>query len=212
VFVDAAGTLLRPREPVGMTYARVARGYGVVVDPVMVQGRFVAAFKEQPGGQIGDGRAFWRPIVATAIGIDEPAIFEDLYRWYASRRAWWVDRDALYVLAGLARTGLRLGIISNFDLRLRTLYERFALDRMFPVLVCSAEVGVAKPEPEIFRLACRVAGVRPEEAAHVGDDEERDVRGAERAGLTGIAFDEDRGWEEVGRRLRGMMQRRGLYA
>ncbi len=202
VFVDAAGTLLRTREPVGVTYARAARAHGHDADPVEVEARFRRALATpRATRQDGDGRAFWSVIVHESVGVDDPRLFEALYRWYAEPRAWWIDRDALLALARVARTGVRLGIVSNFDTRLRTLYERFALDRMFATLVCSAEVGVEKPDPWIFRLACRCAGVLPSEAVHVGDDAARDVEGARAAGLTAIHADDDDTWRTLPERV-----------
>lgn len=196
LFVDAANTLLKPREPVGLTYARRARAHGHEADPVEVHHRFRAAMALAapiPGDV--DGRRFWRPIVAQAVGVDDDALFEDLYAWYAEPRAWWVDVAALRTLGACARGGVRLGILSNWDTRLRGLYTRLALDRMFSTLICSSEVDAEKPDPAIFLIACEVVGVRPGEAVHVGDDPVRDVEGATRAGLTGLRFEDD--WEAV---------------
>lgn len=195
VFVDAGGTLLRLREPVGVTYARAARARGHASEPVGTEVRFRAAMQRFAGKlQEGDGREYWRPIVTEATGTDDPALFEALYDWYAQPRAWWVDTDALRVLGLLSRQGIRLGILSNWDTRLRALYHRFALDRLFPYLICSAEVECAKPDPAIFQIACRVAGVSPRESVHVGDHPSNDVAGASRAGMVGLLFDDDRGW------------------
>ena len=202
VFVDAAGTLLRPREPVGITYARHARLAGHAADPFQVEARFRRVLTQNKGRpQQGDGRAYWRPIVAEALEITDETVFESLYQWYAAPKAWWVDTEALRVLGRLAREGVHLGIISNWDTRLRILYARFALDRMFPTLLCSAEVEVEKPDPWIFHMACRCAGVRPREAIHIGDDPQADVEGATAAGLVGLQVDEDLGWASVPERV-----------
>ncbi len=201
LFVDAAGTLLRAREPIGVTYARFAHARGHAADPVEVEHRFRAALKAAPGRQRGDGRAFWRPLVADAIGVDDGRLFEDLYEWYATPKAWWIDDEALRTLGKIARQGVRLGIISNWDRRLRLLYERFALERMFSVLICSAEVGVEKPDPWIFTIACRTAGVSARQAVHIGDDPLKDVAGANQAGLVGMLHDEEEGWAGLPGRL-----------
>lgn len=214
LFVDAAGTLLKPREPVGVSYARVARRHGQEVDPAAVQPRFRAALHGRAGQrQEGDGRAYWRGVVAESVGVDDEALFEELYALYAEPRAWWVDTDALRGLGGIARRGVRLGIVSNWDTRLRSLYTRMALDRMFPWLVCSAEVELEKPDPAIFHLACELVGVEPAEAVHVGDDPERDVAGASRAGLGAVHYEEDAGWGEALRQLDRLYLGRaaGLY-
>ena len=213
VFVDAGGTLIRPRQPVGVSYARVAREAGHSRDPVVVEARFRAAWKKRSGQpQAGDGRAFWAPVVAEALELDHPQVFEELYRYYASPKAWWVDTEALRVLGDLSRQGIRLGILSNWDLRLRELYHRFALDRTFPYLICSAEHEIEKPDPLLFRAACRVAGVAPQEAVHIGDDAEKDVAGASRAGLVGLHYDDDLGWLGIERELTRLRRTPGWFA
>jgi putative hydrolase of the HAD superfamily len=203
LFVDAAGTLLRPREPVGVTYTRFARARGHAVDPVEVEHRWRASMKSSSGAlrQRGDGRLFWSRVVAESVGVEDERLFEELYEWYAMPKAWWIDTEALHVLGRIARQGVRLGIISNWDRRLRTLYQRFALERMFSVLVCSAEHGVEKPDPWIFKIACRAAGVSPRQAIHIGDDPEKDVAGANRAGLVGMLYDDEEGWSGLPDRI-----------
>lgn len=93
-------------------------------------------------------------------------------------------------LTALAGRGLRLGLISNNDgqHQLRKLAATRLRDH-FEVLVFSGDVGVAKPDPAIFLLACERAGVRPDEAVHVGDLIDADARGANNAGLRGIWLD-----------------------
>ncbi len=202
VFVDAAGTLLKPREPVGVTYARAARTHGHDADPVDVEARFRVAMRTRRGtAQSGDGRAFWAGVVEESVGTGDPVLFEALYAHYATPKAWWIDVDALGALTTLARRGIRLGIVSNWDTRLRTLYHRMALERLFGVLACSAELGVEKPDPWIFVHACRLAGVAPHEAVHLGDDPDADVDGATAAGLTGLLHDDDDDWRTLPARV-----------
>ncbi len=54
-------------------------------------------------------------------------------------------------------------------------YLRFALS--------AKDLGMSKPDPEIFHYACRMFGCKPEEVLHVGDDAHADVAGARKAGL-----------------------------
>jgi putative hydrolase of the HAD superfamily len=49
--------------------------------------------------------------------------------------------------------------------------------------VVSSEVGFSKPDPEIFRLACRNLNVDPGESVFVGDLYDLDVVGALNAGM-----------------------------
>lgn len=212
VFVDAAGTLLRPREPVGITYARHARHFGYEADPVEVETRFGKTFAAvRATQQRGDGRVFWGEVVAGSVGVRDEALFDALYEHYSRPRAWWIDVEALRVLSMLARSGVRLGIISNWDTRLRTLYERFALERMFPVLACSAEIDAEKPDPVLFHAACRAAGVAPANAVHVGNDPIQDVEGASRAGLVGLLYDEEIGWSAIGEQIKVLRRGVGMF-
>jgi epoxide hydrolase-like predicted phosphatase len=59
------------------------------------------------------------------------------------------------------------------------------LDELFDTVVDSCEVGLRKPNPAIYLLACERLGVAPERAVLL-DDIESNLRGAEVAGLRGI--------------------------
>jgi HAD superfamily hydrolase (TIGR01509 family) len=60
------------------------------------------------------------------------------------------------------------------------------LSRFFDVVVGGDEVAEPKPAPDGIRLACERVGVRPEDAAYVGDAEV-DLEAARRAGAVAIA-------------------------
>ena len=83
----------------------------------------------------------------------------------------------------LRRRGIRLVVVSNWDV---SLHERLAELELSPLLdgaVASAEFGAAKPDPAIFRHALGIAGVPAGRAWHAGDSPEADVAGARAAGL-----------------------------
>jgi putative hydrolase of the HAD superfamily len=61
--------------------------------------------------------------------------------------------------------------------------EALRLDRWFPHLLISGEVGSWKPDPKIFQRALELAGCEPREALMVGDNLERDVKGAAALGI-----------------------------
>ena len=64
-------------------------------------------------------------------------------------------------------------------------YDRVATDDLFDAVVISGEVGVNKPEPEIFRLGAERLGVAPEECVFV-DDLRENCTGAEAVGMAAI--------------------------
>ncbi|MFX4865018.1 HAD-IA family hydrolase [Acinetobacter baumannii] len=53
----------------------------------------------------------------------------------------------------------------------------------------SGEVGLGKPDPRLFRMALCAFGVGPEEAVMVGDNPQRDIQGALRAGAKAVWVD-----------------------
>lgn len=57
-----------------------------------------------------------------------------------------------------------------------------------------SEIGVRKPSPKIFHLACEKLGVSPSEAIMIGDNVEADIKGAEAAGLSAVHIDEVIKW------------------
>lgn len=89
-------------------------------------------------------------------------------------------------MAGLVlrarRAGLRTGLLSN---SWGNEYPREGWDEMFDAIVISGEVGMRKPEPEIFAHVLDMLGVRADEAVFV-DDLETNVTAARSLGLTAI--------------------------
>jgi epoxide hydrolase-like predicted phosphatase len=64
-------------------------------------------------------------------------------------------------------------------------YDRVEVDSLFDAIVISGEVGLHKPEPEIFRMGAERLGVAPEECVFV-DDLRENCEGAEAVGMTAI--------------------------
>jgi HAD superfamily hydrolase (TIGR01509 family) len=92
-------------------------------------------------------------------------------------------------LASLRRLGLVVGCISNSDGTVARLLAEVGLADALDFVVDSGVVGVEKPDPEIFRIALRRAGVAAGEAMHVGDLYPVDVVGARGAGLEPVLLD-----------------------
>jgi putative hydrolase of the HAD superfamily len=95
------------------------------------------------------------------------------------------------VLAALRRSGLRLVVVSNWDVSLHERLAETGLAALVHGAVASAELGAAKPDPAIFLEALRFAGVGAEAAWHVGDSVEADVAGALAAGIRPVLLARD---------------------
>ena len=78
----------------------------------------------------------------------------------------------------------KLAVVSNATSQLpRFALKKSGLTKLFQVVVVSRDLGVRKPDPEIFRYALEKLKVKPEEAIHVGDSIKHDVKGAKKAGI-----------------------------
>jgi putative hydrolase of the HAD superfamily len=206
VFFDAAGTLFHTREPAGLSYAKIARRFGVQADEQLVIDSFRRAFAAAPGLAFGSGheaarlreleREWWYRLVRStfeSIGdfADFDAYFAALFAFFADPANWTCDSDAPVLLAALRESGLRLGVISNFDYRIYGILEALRLSRYFDSITISSEAGYAKPAPEIFRMALEHHSLPAAEALHVGDSEALDVVGAHAAGVAAVLVDPD---------------------
>ena len=93
------------------------------------------------------------------------------------------DEAMLAAVRAAKRAGVRTGLISNSWGAGR--YDRDAFPELFDGVVISGEVGLHKPEPEIFRLAAERIGLPPEECVLV-DDLKENCAGAEAVGMTAV--------------------------
>jgi putative hydrolase of the HAD superfamily len=219
IFFDAAGTLFDTREPVGRSYARIARRYGVDLPESEVAERFRHAFGSGPGLAFGPGRGaaelrrlereWWRQLVARTFEgaqfTDFDAYFDALFRFFADPANWQADPEAAATLARLKDRGIGLGVLSNFDHRVYGILDGLGLAPYFDSITISSEAGFAKPSPELFTAALNRAEVAADEALHVGDSERLDMGGALAAGLWAALVDRGQAHAQpraVGRTIR----------
>jgi putative hydrolase of the HAD superfamily len=79
--------------------------------------------------------------------------------------------------------GVRTGMVSNSWGRGR--YDRDSFGELFDGVVISGEVGLHKPQPEIFALGAERIGLEPRECVFV-DDLRENCAGAEAVGMTAV--------------------------
>lgn len=100
-----------------------------------------------------------------------------------------VPEDARRVLTELLQRGCRMALISNRTNPYQEEIEALGLGTYFAFSLAGGEINAFKPQPEIFRHACRRLEVEPQEAAYVGDNYFADVVGARRAALRPVLYD-----------------------
>jgi putative hydrolase of the HAD superfamily len=90
--------------------------------------------------------------------------------------------DALEALRRL-HGHVRTAVVANQEATVVEALRRDGVADLVDVLAVSAIVGVEKPDPGLFRWALEQAGVAPQEAVHVGNRLDNDVRPAKALGL-----------------------------
>lgn len=207
IFFDAGGTLIRPYPSVGAVYATVARRHGIHRTADEMEGAFHQSWAalKRPGLTVSR-KEWWRELVFRVLGQENEACFEELFETFARSDAWQVFPDVEDTLREARARGLHVGVLSNWDERLRELLDGTGLAKHFDSMTISCEVGVEKPNAEIFLAALRAAGVTASQAVHVGDSYGEDVRGAETAGMKGILVDRE------GRHPDGIRDLRDVWA
>ncbi|MGH7543026.1 MAG: HAD-IA family hydrolase [Gemmatimonadota bacterium] len=211
VVLDAAGTLLELRRPIGETYAELARRVGVELDPVSLERAFHRVFRAAPPLAFGEldptlrrvaERDWWRKVVRDCVAeagapgnLPFDRLFDLAWENFRDPAPWRVRDDVRPGLRALRREGHRLAVLSNWDGRLAGLLDGLGLGGYFTRVLVSADLPAAKPSPIVFRAAIEdlagLAGARP---VMVGDRIDHDIEPALAAGWDAIWLDrEDRG-------------------
>ena len=198
VSFDALGTLVRLDDPTGRLQASLRTRLGLVV-PI---DRCAAALRAEMRHYRAECRRASDDAAAAALRLECADVLADglalgrsgpeLLPCLTDAIVFSVYPDVLEPLARLEAAGLRLAVVSNWDVTLHGVLDRLGLGARFHPTVTSAEVGWSKPRPEIFSAALGALETLPHRVLHVGDDARADVDGARSAGLHAVHLVRDR--------------------
>ncbi len=188
VLLDALGTLVELEPPGPLLVRELEVGWGIQVSLEAAE-RAIGAEIAYYRAHLDEGRdeaslARLRSRCA-AVVRDQLSLSAELdltHALLASLR-FRLYPDVLPALSALRARGLRLLVVSNWDVSLGSILERLGLAASLDAVLTSAAVGVRKPAPEIFESALRIAGVHASDAIHVGDRLDEDIAGALRSGI-----------------------------
>jgi len=199
IFIDAGNTLLYEKPSRFEIYALAARRRGLELSAERMTDLMRAAHRELPREIDGAFRysEVWFTSYIERIfhdGLDLsrselPAVRDELFARFSDPETFRLFPGGLELLESLRRRGLAVGIVSNWSQRLPGILAGLGVSERVDFVLASAIERMEKPAPEIFARACARAGVEPSEAVHVGDDVEKDVRGARAAGLGAVRVD-----------------------
>lgn len=209
VFFDVGNTLIFPHPSVSEVCRQILAEEGHVHDLSAIES-LMPLVDEYYEERYRTDDSFWTDegetsqvwvgmysLMCRRLGIEDEAehIARRVYDSFGSPERWRAYDDVPRAFRRLRARGLRLGVISNWDGRLEELLGGLGLGELLDTTVCSAAVGLHKPDPRIFELACTRLGVGPHEAAHVGDHHYADVLGATAVGMMPVLIDRHGGAE-----------------
>jgi epoxide hydrolase-like predicted phosphatase len=115
---------------------------------------------------------------ADRLGLDDATdLIDSMFRGMLP------EESMVAAVRAVRGAGIKTGLISNSWSTSH--YDRELLADLFDDVVISAEVGLHKPQPEIYRLAAERLGVPPSSCVFV-DDLRENCDGAEAVGMTAI--------------------------
>ena len=221
VTLDCANTLLRGRwDPVGFALwaareaglclpARAGETYGALLrtrypdvlaanrtgDFDLMQKEYVLLGREWLSGLDVDPDLSEEVVDASERLLTEPkhGLFEPF-------------SDTIPALTALRERGVRLAVVSNWDVSLERVLKAHRLHSLVDAVYASLVVGAEKPDPAMIHLAMGAVGVGARETLHVGDDPIDDLGAAQNAGVLGLLLRREGAIHDPQSTIRSLME------
>lgn len=199
---DITGTLLKYRSSPAVEYSNSLKKYGVEVRlstlEYLINKNWTFMTKTHPNFGLYTGlqwENYWRVyahnVFSKAFEIENIThnvnltdIIDDLMMTYSTGETFEVQNGAIELLEYLKKEQVTLGVMSNYDPRIKPMIKNLGLSHYFNFILSSYEVKSEKPDIKIFREAELYVkkGLNRELFLHVGDSYLLDFKGAKNAG------------------------------
>ncbi len=204
VCLDAGFTILSPRRTLAQSLAGVLEQHGHRIGQAELQAAWEAAdawfwdeYQRPDNATWADDaliEATWRDYhsrMLRELNLDEQRHLLDLVlESQFAADAWEPYPDVVPALEELRTIdGVRIGVISDWGSNLEGILAELGLDRYVDFVLASGAIGLAKPDPALFRLAAERAAVGTDASVMVGDSYRADVEGARSAGMDALLLD-----------------------
>jgi len=199
--LDAGFTLLSPRHSLADALSGVLAQDGHEISENELRAAWEASDQffwdeyHRPGNNTwsDDGRIedYWRRYHGVMLGhlgiAEQREVLDRILASQFATDAWELYPDVEPMLRAVRAMGdVRIGIVSDWGSNLRGIVSALDLDQYLDFVLPSGAVGIAKPNPEFFRMALERVGVEASEAIMVGDSYRADVRGAWATGMDAL--------------------------
>jgi HAD superfamily hydrolase (TIGR01549 family) len=196
VTFDAMGTLLRLVDPAPRLQAALEQHLGLVVSLERAERAMraeIAHYRANCHRAVDEAALATVRLECCGVIADTLAGVEaaDILPCLTDAIVYISYPDAAATLRALRASGLRIAVVSNWDVSLAAALHGTGLAAAVDVVVTSAEAGAEKPAAAIFERALEALDARPHRVLHVGDDPIADVDGARAAHLHAVLLARD---------------------
>jgi HAD superfamily hydrolase (TIGR01509 family) len=163
----ACGALLDPARATGLADRLVAAGWVGGPMPARVPPHLAEVWATRDLSAAAHRAAYTG--LAETVPCDVAGLAEALYDRMTRVESWQPFADTASTLRALREAGVPVAVVSNIGFDIRPMFQAWGLADLVDAWVLSYEVGLCKPDPDIFLAACTALGVAPDRALMVGD-------------------------------------------
>lgn len=127
----------------------------------------------------------WRRVLTDLNKVDMLESVLHFSKEYRSKKS--INKPVLDLIDLLRKNGYKTGLLSNNTVEAANMMRDSGIDSHFDAFIVSAEVGMMKPDPEIFNLLCEKLEVEPAELVFI-DDSKRSLSSSAECGFIPILF------------------------
>ncbi|MFC1892660.1 HAD family hydrolase [Chloroflexota bacterium] len=213
VFFDWFNTLARYNPPRYQLHSKACHEFGIELSPDVVKRGVLTAdryfFEENTRSSVEKrspeekAALYYRyqEIVLSEAGLELPretilSVVKRAHELFEGVTFVLFD-DVLSTMKMLKERKLVLGLLTNANREVISVYRQLGLEPYLDFIVTSEEAGGDKPRPPIFLMALERAGADASAVVHVGDQYGIDVVGARGVGISPILIDRDDLYPEV---------------
>lgn len=202
VTFDITGTLLKYRSSPAVEYSNVLKKYDIEVKlstlENLINKNWIFMTRTFPNFGLNNGLGwenYWRMyahnVYSEAFQLENitehvplKSIIDELMMIYSTGQTFEVQNGAINLLEYLKKEQVLMGVITNYDPRIKTMIKNLGLFHYFEFILSSYEVRYEKPDVKIFREAESFVnnGLNRNLFLHVGDSYLLDFKGAKNAG------------------------------
>lgn len=207
VIFDLHYTILRPVPSRGVMYQRIFKQHGFNARPREIKKVFSEVWSKYGNDKISEDsknhykekniEEWWFNFhlkMLKKLGLQNKKIAEIINQdisnhFFTNYRIHRMYDDAKRILPFLKKQKVKLALATNGYKSTKKIIEYFKLDQYFDYVAISCEVGISKPNPELYHHISSKLSLEPKEILCIGDSYPTDIVGAKKAGCGSAIID-----------------------